>query len=313
MRFRTVLLSCVFALAISAWGQQSPTAHVPTNGTVPVHTMPGTMAPATSANTLSPEMSQAVENYVRETFAFGKAFQIQFGPAKDAPITGFYEVPLQVNFQGHAQTAIFYVSKDGKLLIQGTVSRISADPFADNRKLLVVGDSPTIGPATAAVTVYEFSDFQCPHCKSFADSLKEITPKYPQVRFVYKNFPLEQIHPWALNAALAARCALQTSNDDFWKVSDAIFQNQSTLTAADAAQHLKDYAVAAGVPAASYDGCIANPATKAAVDKDSTLGMALEIGSTPTVFVNGRPLPGGEPQALEQSIEYELENTAPAK
>ena len=129
MRFRTVLLSCVFALAISAWGQQSPTAHVPTNGTVPVHTMPGTMAPATSANTLSPEMSQAVENYVRETFAFGKAFQIQFGPAKDAPITGFYEVPLQVNFQGHAQTAIFYVSKDGKLLIQGTVSRISADPF----------------------------------------------------------------------------------------------------------------------------------------------------------------------------------------
>lgn len=317
MRFRAVLLSLVLAFAVSAWGQQTPpapTAHVPTSGTVQMqHPAPGNTQPGGSAASLSPQLAQAVEAYIRETFAFGKAFQIHFGPPKDALISGFYEVPVEVIFQERTQAAIFYVSKDGSILIQGTVNRIAADPYAENRKLLNVADSPTIGPASAAVTVYEFSDFECPHCKVFADSLKDITPKYPQVRFVYKNFPLEQVHPWSLNAALAARCAFQTSNDDFWKISDAIFQNQSTLTAADATQHFKEYAVAAGVPAASYDACIANPATKAAVDKDIALGNALEIGSTPTLFVNGRPLPGGEPQVLEQSIEYELEKAAPAK
>jgi protein-disulfide isomerase len=316
MRFRTltVLLGCVLTLAISAWGQQSPpapTAHVPTSGAVPMHANPGNTPAPNPANSLNPQLAQSIEAYVRETFAFGKAFQLQFGPPKDALLPGFYEVPVQVIFQGRTQSAVFYVSKDGKLLIQGNVSRIVADPFADNRKLLTVGDSPTIGPDNATVTVYEFSDFQCPHCKVFAESLKEITPKYPQVRFVYKNFPLEQIHPWALSAALAARCALQTSNDAFWKVSDSIFQDQSTLTAEDAPKQLKGYAVAAGVPAAAYDACIANPATKAAIDKDIALGMAVEIGSTPTVFVNGRPLPGGEPQLLGQSIEYELEKTVP--
>jgi len=316
MRFRTltVLLGCVLTLAISAWGQQSPpapTAHVPTSGTVPMHANPGNTPAPNSANSLNPQLAKTVEAYLREAYAIGKENQIQFGPLKDAILPGFYEVSVEVNSPTRKQAALVYVSKDGKFILQGNVAQLIADPFAENRKLLTIGDSPTIGPDNATVTVYEFSDFQCPHCKVFAESLKEITPKYPQVRFVYKNFPLEQIHPWALSAALAARCALQTSNDAFWKVSDAIFQDQSTLTAEDAPKQLKGYAVAAGVPAAAYDACIANPATKAAIDKDIALGMAIEIGSTPTVFVNGRPLPGGEPQLLEQSVEYELEKTAP--
>ncbi len=310
MHLRTLLL--VLFLALSA-GAQTPSAK-PVKPAAPVGSAAaavGTRAAAVSASGFTAEMARKTEAYLRESYGWGKEVEVSLGPAKDSQISGLLEVPVQVTFQGRTQGGIIYLTRDGKYIIQGRLDEVSLDPFADNRKLLDANDSPSIGPANAAVTVFEFSDFQCPHCKVFADALKEATVKYPQVRFIYKNFPLEQIHPWSLNAAIAARCAFKTSNDDFWKVSAAIFQNQTTLDAKDAAQHFKEYATAAGVPAAAYDACIADPATKAAVEKDASEGQSLGVGSTPTLFVNGHPLPGGDPQVMGQFIDYELEKTAP--
>jgi protein-disulfide isomerase len=73
------------------------------------------------------------------------------------------------------------------------------------------------------------ADFECPHCQEMYSILKTVEPEFPQVRFVYKNFPLEQIHPWAMTAALAGRCVYKQSNSAFMKYQDTIFTNQDAI------------------------------------------------------------------------------------
>ncbi len=149
----------------------------------------------------------SVESYLRNLFSWGPAFQLKLGPLKDAQLPGFYEVPIAVTFQEQTDTGIVYASKDGKYIIRGELYNTSQDPFAETRAKLVTKDSPSQGPANAKVTVVEFSDFQCPHCRVLSQTLKTLVPKYPQVHFVFKNFPITQIHPWAMTAAIAGRCA----------------------------------------------------------------------------------------------------------
>ena len=72
----------------------------------------------------------------------------------------------------------------------------------------------------------EYSDFQCPVCRSLHDALRGLLPNYPQVKVVFKDFPLETLHPWARTAALAGRCAYQQDAKAFWKLYDLIYDNQ---------------------------------------------------------------------------------------
>jgi len=275
------------------------------------------IAPATqvtvpaAAVSLSPEVATKVEAFLREYYAWGKDIQVQFVGTKDAPIANFYEVRVQLTVNGNNQSGDLYIGKDGKFIIQGSLSPIVADPFADNRRLLGTADSPAQGPAGPQVTVVEFSDFQCPHCRAFAEAQKTLQSKFPQVRWVFKNYPIEKIHPWAMTAAIAARCAYKSSNERFWKLTDTIFQNQDTIKTDTAAAQLQADAVAAGVTADSYAACVVNPATKAAVEADLSEGRAVQVESTPTLFVNGRPVIGGDPQLVANYIQYELGKTAP--
>src|SRR5207249_1309173 len=91
-----------------------------------------------------------------------------------------------------------------------------------------VDDDPYIGPKNAPVTIVEFSDFQCPFCADFDDNTyRQLMEKYDgRVRFVYRDFPLSQIHPDAEKAAEAANCALQQGPDKYWALHEAIFKNQ---------------------------------------------------------------------------------------
>ncbi len=116
------------------------------------------------------------------------------------------------------------------------------------------------GPANAAVTVVEFSDFQCPTCRQLHNVLREVAPNYPQVRFVFKDFPLAQIHPWALTAALAARCVHQQNPDAFWKVHDAIYDNQDAITPQNARSRMLDLAQQAGVNPEAVRACMSTAA-----------------------------------------------------
>jgi protein-disulfide isomerase len=257
------------------------------------------------------QLIASIESYLRNLFGWGPAFQIKLGPLKDSQLPGFYEVPIAVTYQDQTDSGAVYASKDGKFIIRGELYNTTEDPFAEIRAKLVTKDSPSAGPADAKVTVVEFSDFQCPHCRVLSQNLKPLETKYPQVRFVFKNFPLTAIHPWSMTAALAARCAYQSNPAAFWKMHDAIFQQQDLISTEIVYDKLTEFAANAGLNRDDFKACLADPETQKSVESDIALGKALKITSTPTVYVNGRENIGGDPAALEQLIEFELTRAQP--
>jgi protein-disulfide isomerase len=262
--------------------------------------------PAASRGLSQPEILAKVEKYLRNLFAWGPDFQVKVGPLAESPAPEFYDVPVQVTYKDRTDSGTVYVTKDGKFVFRGEIHDISSDPFAAVRSKINLKGSPSKGPSDAVVTLVEYSDYQCPHCRELYRTLKEIEPRYPQVRFVFKDFPLTQIHPWAMTAAIGARCAYQQSPDAFFTVQSVIFESQDLLSAENVWDKILEFAARAGVPADSYRACMASPETKAAVEADLAEGQALKISSTPTLFVNGREIVGGEKETLEQSIDYEL-------
>jgi len=258
------------------------------------------------------ELQKKVEAYVRKLFALGPSITVKPGSLTESPIPGFYQVNVDVTAGGQSDSASFYVSKDGRHLIRGELYDLAVDPFAANRARIKLDGAPSKGPTNARVVLVEYSDFQCPHCRQLYQILKELVPRYPQVRFVFKDFPLAQIHPWALTAAYAGRCASQQNPEAFWKLHDLVFDHQENITAENAWQTMLDYAGQLGLDTAAFRVCLTSEETKKAVEASVREGQALRIANTPTVFLNGRRIVGGDRQYLEQVLQYELSLLGPA-
>jgi protein-disulfide isomerase len=265
--------------------------------------------PAPAVVPASPQdaaLLRSTEAFVRKLFAWGPQIKVTLGPLAQSAAADFYTVPVEVTLDNQKENGEVYVSKDGKTLLRGEIFDMHSDPFADNVSKIRLSGSPSVGPADAKVTVVEYADFECPHCQELYESLKGIEAKYPQVRFVYKNFPLTTIHPWAETAAIGARCAYQQSPAAFWKVHDAIFDNQDVISPENVWDKLVGFAAQAGLNADTFKACLSSPDAQKAVDAERAEGVALGVNSTPTAYINGRPLPGGDPQMLVQYIDFEL-------
>jgi protein-disulfide isomerase len=252
-------------------------------------------------------IQKTVEAYLRNLYAFGPDTQVKVAVPKDIGVEGLQEVDIEVKIGENQQTGKVYVTRDGKFMFRGELSDLSKDPLAENRAQLQTKDSPSLGPANSSVTVVEFSDFECPVCRSLHDALRSLLPNYPQVRVVFKDYPLEQIHPWARTAALAGRCAYQQAPAAFWKMYDLIYDNQDVISAENAWAKMTDFAGQAGVSPDAFKACMASPEAGAAVDASRANGVQLEVGSTPTIFVNGRRIVGADARTLEQYIKFELD------
>jgi protein-disulfide isomerase len=269
---------------------------------------PAATAPAAQA-AVSPEQARllkSAETFVRRFFGWGPDIQVTLGPLGSSAAADFYTVPIQVKLGDQTQTGEVFVSKDGKTLLRGELYDMGTDPFAANRNKVHVDGNPSKGPADARVTLVEFSDFECPHCRELYEELKAIETRYPQVRVVYKDFPLTTIHPWAQTAAVGGRCAYQQSPAAFWKLHDSIFDNQDVLSAENVWDKLVQFGTAAGLDADTFKACLSSPDAQRAVDANHADGVALEVNSTPTVFINGRPLVGGDVETLTRIIDFEL-------
>ena len=264
-------------------------------------------APSAPAAAGQSPIQKTVEAYLRNLYAFGPDTSLRVASPKDIGVEGLLEVEVEVKIGENHQTGKVYVTKDGKYMFRGELSELSKDPTAEARAQLQTKDSPSLGPANASVTLVEFSDFECPVCRSLHDALRGLLPNYPQVRVVFKDYPLEQIHPWARTAALAGRCAYQQDPKAFWKMYDLIYDNQDIISAENAWSKLTDFAGQSELNADSFKACMASPEAGAAVDASRANGVLLEVGSTPTIFINGRRLVGADPHLLEQYIKYELD------
>jgi protein-disulfide isomerase len=269
MKFRLILsLVGTLCLAASAAAQSSA---APKGSSTP----PASSAPSAE----QAHLSTSLESFMRFLFGWGPDYQVKIGPFKDASIPGFYEVGIEVKYKDQSQSGVIYASKDGNYVIRGELYKTSDDPFAETRKELTTKNSPFKGPADAKVTLVEFSDFECPHCKLLHQYLPSLEQKFPQVKIVFKNFPIENIHPWAMTAAIAGHCAFETSSVAFWKMENAIFDQQDLISAENAYDKLTDAALAAGLQRDSFRACLADPASKDAVAADISLGQKLGINS----------------------------------
>ncbi len=164
-------------------------------------------------------------------------------------------------------------------------------------------DDPAIGPQDAPALIVEFSDFQCSFCARFAtETLGQIVDTYgDQVRFVYRDFPLTSMHPYAQKAAEASQCAFEQGK--YWQYSDLLFQNQQALDV----DSLKGYAQQLGLDTDAFNECLDSGQYASEVQKDLSEGQSYGVTGTPTFFINGRLLRGAKPfSAFQAMIEEEL-------
>jgi protein-disulfide isomerase len=162
------------------------------------------------------------------------------------------------------------------------------------------------GPGDATVVIVEFSDFQCPYCKTVVATVKQVLDRYPgKVRWIFRDFPIARIHPDAPKAHEAARCA--GVQGKFWEYHDVLFERSPRLSRAD----LQQYAGDLKLDAAAFAECLDSQRFAEAVAADIAEGGELGVSGTPTFYVNGRPLVGAQPyQAFRNLIESELARAA---
>jgi protein-disulfide isomerase len=160
---------------------------------------------------------------------------------------------------------------------------------------------PAKGPATAPVTIVEFSDFQCPFCSRVVPTMEQVRSKYgDKVRLVFRQFPLA-FHQNAQKAAEASLCA--NDQGKFWEMHDAMFANQQAL-AVDA---LKAKATELGLNAETFNSCLDSNKHAAAVKADLEAGAAAGVSGTPAMFINGRFISGAVPiEQITQVVDDEL-------
>lgn len=146
----------------------------------------------------------------------------------------------------------------------------------------VGGVDHTIGSERAPVTLLEYGDFECPNCKQAAPAVKLLLERFSeQVRFVYRHFPLETLHPHALRAAEAAECA--AAQGRFWPMHDLLFVNQDHLQG----KHLRRYAEQLTLDMARYDAEMGDEVYLQRVREHIKGGRKSHLRSTPGFFVNG--------------------------
>ena len=235
--------------------------------------------------------------YLHERFPLSPTAKMTVGPLRPSAFPGFYQTTVTVDDGKQTGTQDFYVSKDGHYLIQGNVYTLGADPRREAERQISTQGKPSAGPASAPVTIVEFADLQCPTCAKMHQFLEsQLLPKYGEkVRVVFKEYPLVQIHDWALTAALANECVYVLKPEAFVPYRTKVFENQTNITATSAQAQLERYAEQAGVDPAKLRACIESKQTMGEIESDFKEAQALGVTSTPTFFINGKMLVGGPP------------------
>jgi protein-disulfide isomerase len=251
---------------------------------------------------------QAVNGFLQQTFGYDPNVSWKLVAIKPGPAEGLSEVDVVLANQGGQQNTTFYVTADGKHALVGDLIPFGAKPFAEAQQILEKGiNGPSRGPAGAPVTIVEFSDLQCPHCKQAQPTIEKLLGDEQNARFVFQQFPLPS-HNWAAKAAAYADCIGRTNNAAFWKFINATYAGQSEITEANADEKLGSIADGTGVKGSDVAGCAAKPETKSRVDASVNLGKRVDVTGTPALFINGRRIANvnGIPyDVLKSIVEFE--------
>jgi protein-disulfide isomerase len=206
--------------------------------------------------------------------------------------------------EGKKQELKLLIAKDRNTMVRLTKFDLTKDPFAEVMNKIDVNGRPTRGAKSAKVVVVNFDDFECPYCAAmhhtlFPDILKEYGDR---VTFIYKDYPLAEIHPWAIHAAVDANCLAAQNTDAYWDFADTIHASKRDVdnekTSGARFEAIDKMAVLQGqkhnVDVTKLQACVKTQnedAVKASMKEADGIG----VNATPTLFINGQKIDGAVP------------------
>jgi len=218
-------------------------------------------------------------------------FRIVLDPSQDRRSFKGLKI-LHESGYGSYEIGGFVSANDGALLLLGRAWDRGKSFAEQRRAIMTIDDSPTTGPADAAVTIVEYSDMQCPFCKKRAadmDALVAKLSKELKIRRVSKAFPIAD-HAWAFRAASAGRCFYELKKGLFFNWKSSVYGRQETLGVGELDTFALDFAVANEIPEDAFRSCYLQGSSVKHVLEDLAEGFAVRVRSTPTYFVDGVPV-----------------------
>ncbi len=257
---------------------------------------------------------QHLEAYIRHLYGWLPEIKVEIGNFTASPIPGLLQTVVHASYQAATEERTFYITADGKNILDGNVYAADDTPFRANLKKLTTALQPSFGAPGAPVVVVAFSDYQCPYCREEAKALRDnMTKTFPtQVRVYFKDYPLP-IHDWAKISSIAGRCIFRQNPVAFWDYHDWIFDKQSEITAANFNEKLSGFIKGKEIDPMQLARCVEKRETEAEVDKSMAEGKSLGVNSTPTMFVNGRKLGNTPWPQLKRIIDLEIDYQKTAK
>jgi len=233
---------------------------------------------------------ETVNAFMKQMFGYDPSVSWKIATIRPSQAEGLTEVLVVLSNAQGQQNSRLYVTTDGNHAVVGDIIPFGVHPFTPAQEALSKGiNGPSRGPADAPVTVVEFSDLQCPHCKEAQPTIDKLMAEEKNVRLVFQNFPLPS-HDWAAKAAYYGDCIGRTSPDAFWKYVASVYDAQKDISASNTDEKLTALAEQAGAKGPDTAACAAKPETVGRVQHSVALGTALEVTGTPTLFVNGRKI-----------------------
>ena len=250
----------------------------------------------------------SLETLVRYLLLWGPEVKLDFEAPRPSPIAGYKEVRVRATYGEGSQTETLFVSDDGKRVIQGSVYDVNRDPFRRVAERISLQNQPRRGPPNAPLALVVFSDFECPMCRRLADDLKSNVEKTyrGQASIYFKDLPLAARHPWAVEAAVAGRCVFHQNPEAFWAYHDWIFAHQSEITLDKFREHALTAIQSTSINREKLVSCMDSRETEPEIKESQREASDLGVSGTPTVFLNGRKMPGPSWPHLRSAIDFEL-------
>jgi len=232
--------------------------------------------------------------------------QIVVGDRSPSDLQGYDKVTVTFVQGERKQTQDFLLSKDDKTLARFTKWDISKDPYQAVMSKMDLTGRPFKGNKDAKVVIVNYDDFQCPFCSRMHNTMNEIMQEYgDRVKLVYKDFPLVEIHPWAMRASLDANCLAEQNTSAYWSFADYVHGHGAEISGdkhdvkqadTNVDQAAREQGRKFNLQAWKLDACMAKPdekAVRASIDEATDLG----VQATPTLFINGERIGGALPAA----------------
>jgi len=249
------------------------------------------------------DLTKKIERQVRSYYKVPPEVKILVGAPTPSPDFPNYESLIVTVDNGEKKSDLtFLVSKDRTSLMRTVKFDLTKDPFAETMSKIDISGRPVRGAKSSKVTLVSFDDLQCPYCARMHETLfPEILKEYgDRVSFVYKDFPLEEIHPWAMHAAVDANCLAAQSGDAYWDFADYIHHNarevNSEKTPGARLEALDKLTMEQGqkhnLDAPKLQACV-KAQDESAVKASIKQGESVGVDATPVIFINGEELTGG--------------------